>query len=166
MSIQHISQQRPAFEAALAIAKEHPALPASHVTVTVYASVSRAYFSVDGFADWEAWRSGLGVDPDAVQSFTLGTGDLMMMFDAEVGGYDVQVSVIDQVRSALKLEAHAGDPIAYGPTGIRCGCGKNAHSNLVPCRQQEDQHESPLHHDYATPRDFPTLFEQRNQRPV
>lgn len=26
-----------------------------------------------------------------------------------------------------------GDPIAYGPTGIRCGCGKDAHSNLVPC---------------------------------
>lgn len=27
-----------------------------------------------------------------------------------------------------------GDPIAYGPTGIQCGCGKDAHSNLVPCR--------------------------------
>ncbi|MEU3346373.1 hypothetical protein ABZ723_15585 [Streptomyces sp. NPDC006700] len=26
-----------------------------------------------------------------------------------------------------------GDPLAYGPTGIRCGCGKDAHSNLVPC---------------------------------
>lgn len=25
------------------------------------------------------------------------------------------------------------DPIAYGPTGYRCGCGKDAHSNLVPC---------------------------------
>ncbi|MFF6781386.1 hypothetical protein [Streptomyces sp. NPDC012510] len=26
------------------------------------------------------------------------------------------------------------DPLAYGPTGIRCGCGKDAHSNLVPCQ--------------------------------
>ncbi|MFE5658322.1 hypothetical protein ACFQ9H_19295 [Streptomyces sp. NPDC056517] len=26
-----------------------------------------------------------------------------------------------------------GDPIAYCPTGISCGCGKDAHSNLVPC---------------------------------
>ncbi|TQE35444.1 hypothetical protein [Streptomyces ipomoeae] len=28
----------------------------------------------------------------------------------------------------------SGDPLAYGPTGIRCGCGKDAHSNLVPCQ--------------------------------
>jgi hypothetical protein len=26
------------------------------------------------------------------------------------------------------------DPLAYGPTGIPCGCGKDAHSNLVPCQ--------------------------------
>ncbi|QLJ01492.1 hypothetical protein HZZ00_10970 [Streptomyces sp. NEAU-sy36] len=26
------------------------------------------------------------------------------------------------------------DPIAYGPNGYRCGCGKAAHSNLVPCQ--------------------------------
>ncbi|MFE4671067.1 hypothetical protein [Streptomyces sp. NPDC056723] len=26
------------------------------------------------------------------------------------------------------------DPIAYGPTGVPCGCGKDAHSNLVPCQ--------------------------------
>ncbi|POG47135.1 hypothetical protein BV881_12415 [Streptomyces sp. ZL-24] len=25
------------------------------------------------------------------------------------------------------------EPLAYGPTGYRCGCGKDAHSNLVPC---------------------------------
>ena len=24
--------------------------------------------------------------------------------------------------------------ITYGPTGIRCGCGRDAHSNLSPCR--------------------------------
>lgn len=28
------------------------------------------------------------------------------------------------------------DPIAYGPTGIRCGCGKDAHSNLTPCQPE------------------------------
>jgi hypothetical protein len=26
------------------------------------------------------------------------------------------------------------DPLAYGPTGVPCGCGKDAHSNLVPCQ--------------------------------
>ncbi|MFD8664472.1 hypothetical protein ACFV1U_03600 [Streptomyces microflavus] len=25
------------------------------------------------------------------------------------------------------------DPLAYGPSGYRCGCGKDAHSNLTPC---------------------------------
>lgn len=25
------------------------------------------------------------------------------------------------------------DPIAYGPTGYTCGCGKPAHSNITPC---------------------------------
>jgi len=28
----------------------------------------------------------------------------------------------------------APDPLAYGPPGYRCGCGKPAHSNLVPCQ--------------------------------
>jgi hypothetical protein len=28
----------------------------------------------------------------------------------------------------------APDPLAYGPTGYRCGCGKDAHSNFTPCR--------------------------------
>jgi hypothetical protein len=30
------------------------------------------------------------------------------------------------------------DPIAYGPTGFRCGCGKDAHSNLLACLPQID----------------------------
>lgn len=30
------------------------------------------------------------------------------------------------------------DPLAYGAAGYRCGCGKNAHSNLVPCQLDED----------------------------
>lgn len=27
--------------------------------------------------------------------------------------------------------------ITYGPTGVRCGCGRDAHSNLSPCREEE-----------------------------
>lgn len=34
------------------------------------------------------------------------------------------------------------DPLAYGPTGVPCGCGKDAHSNLVPC--QPDVEPTPL----------------------
>ncbi|MDX3214551.1 hypothetical protein PV318_03195 [Streptomyces sp. ME02-6991-2B] len=33
--------------------------------------------------------------------------------------------------------AAAPDPIAYGPTGYRCGCGKDAHSNITPCAPEE-----------------------------
>lgn len=25
--------------------------------------------------------------------------------------------------------------ITYGPTGVRCGCSRDAHSNLSPCRE-------------------------------
>lgn len=32
------------------------------------------------------------------------------------------------------LPETAPDPLAYGPTGYRCGCGKDAHSNLTPCQ--------------------------------
>lgn len=32
----------------------------------------------------------------------------------------------------------AADPIAYGPTGYRCGCGKDAHSNLSPCTPADE----------------------------
>ncbi|MEU0634365.1 hypothetical protein [Streptomyces sp. NPDC005989] len=31
-------------------------------------------------------------------------------------------------------EDSAPDPLTYGPTGYRCGCGKDAHSNLTPCQ--------------------------------
>jgi hypothetical protein len=40
--------------------------------------------------------------------------------------------------AAVDPHAQAPDPLAYGPTGYRCGCGKEAHSNLVPC--QPDTH--------------------------
>lgn len=35
------------------------------------------------------------------------------------------------------------DPIAYGPTGHRCGCGKDAHSNLTPCQPTTETQTMP-----------------------
>ncbi|MEW2635982.1 phiSA1p31-related protein [Streptomyces sp. NPDC048389] len=35
---------------------------------------------------------------------------------------------------AATTPAATPDPLAYGLNGYRCGCGKPAHSNLVPCR--------------------------------
>ncbi|MDT9688168.1 hypothetical protein Q5762_07330 [Streptomyces sp. P9(2023)] len=45
----------------------------------------------------------------------------------------------ERTRTAIaaeleRLNQQAPDPIAYGPSGYRCGCGKDAHSNLVPCQ--------------------------------
>ena len=39
-------------------------------------------------------------------------------------------------------DAATPDPLAYGPTGYRCGCGKDAHSNLVPCQPDQPQPEA------------------------
>lgn len=47
----------------------------------------------------------------------------------------------DQQAPALPdgelVDHRYGDPLAHGPSGIPCGCGKPAHSNLVPCQQDE-----------------------------
>ncbi|MFE3583749.1 coiled-coil domain-containing protein [Streptomyces vinaceus] len=37
---------------------------------------------------------------------------------------------VAELEAALAIDP---DPISYGPRGYRCGCGKDAHSNLVPC---------------------------------
>lgn len=37
-------------------------------------------------------------------------------------------------ETSYDLPETAPDPLAYGPTGYRCGCGKDAHSNLTPCQ--------------------------------
>lgn len=41
-------------------------------------------------------------------------------------------STLLERRTAPQPET-APDPLAYGPRGYRCGCGKDAHSNLTPC---------------------------------
>lgn len=46
-----------------------------------------------------------------------------------------------QAQQQTENPPQEGDPLAYGPTGVRCGCGKDAHSNLVPC--QPDPTETP-----------------------
>ncbi|WP_435609998.1 hypothetical protein [Streptomyces sp. C10-9-1] len=63
---------------------------------------------------------------------------------------------IDPGVPAVKAQPY-GDPNAYGPTGLRCGCGRAAHSNLTTCRPDspEDPHDSPLHHDYRLSHDLP-----------
>ena len=41
------------------------------------------------------------------------------------------------------MTAETPDPLAYGPTGYRCGCGKDAHSNLVPCQPEPVDYRTP-----------------------
>lgn len=56
---------------------------------------------------------------------------------------DDQAAAVDPHDQASALpdgelvDHRYGDPLAYGPTGIPCGCGKPAHSNLVPCQPDE-----------------------------
>ena len=56
-----------------------------------------------------------------------------------------------QLARIMADDVPVPDPLAYGPTGYRCGCGKDAHSNLVPC------HPSPAENSHATPRDLPEV---------
>ena len=74
------------------------------------------------------------------------------------------MSADDSSPKIPQQRKNEGDPIAYGLTGIPCGCGKPAHSNLVPCRQPEDPHDSELHHDYALGRDLPFIPGQTTGR--
>lgn len=43
------------------------------------------------------------------------------------------------------------DPIAYGPTGYRCGCGKDAHSSLVPCQLDVEVNPFPYRGGHQNP---------------
>lgn len=43
------------------------------------------------------------------------------------------VALRDRVTELETALALSPDPIAYGPRGYRCGCGKDAHSSLTPC---------------------------------
>jgi len=78
----------------------------------------------------------------------------------------LQGEAVRKAAALLRKMAHPnGDPIAYGPNGVPCGCGKDAHSNLVACRPDspEDPHDSPLHHDYAVSHDLPTIPHQQDR---
>lgn len=60
---------------------------------------------------------------------------------AELSAAD-QAAAVDPDEQASG-QPYWGDPLAYGPTGIPCGCGKNAHSNLVPCQPDTDTGSAP-----------------------
>lgn len=105
MSVQHISDQRRAFEAALTIAKEHPELPAAYVLHNGWGE--QLYVQLETLSAWEAWREALDAEPSDVEGLSLRPNDLMLSLDIEVAGYPVHVYVLDQVRSALAPEVSA-----------------------------------------------------------
>lgn len=141
MSVQHIANQRGAFEAALNIARQYPNLPAAYTTV--HTSGPRIDFQLGSLTDWETWREALATQGE--DGVTLNTGDLLLAFDTVVVGYEVHVYVIDQIRSAIREQAER---------------------DVKAARQQEDPHDSPLHHDYTTPHDLPEFPAQRDRRHV
>lgn len=54
---------------------------------------------------------------------------------------EVLCRMADKIRRGAvrpAVTATNPDPIAYGPSGYRCGCGKDAHSNLVPCTPDQN----------------------------
>lgn len=146
MSVQHIANQRGAFEAALGLAKAHPGLPT--VYTTVHTSGSLVDFRLDTLSGWEAWRDALGIDPAEVQVTTLGTHDLLLSIDAMASGVALHVYVIDQIRSVVREQAEEQARIAREQVS------------------REDTYTSLLRHDYATPHDLPEFPAQRDRRHV
>ncbi|MEU3253171.1 hypothetical protein [Streptomyces sp. NPDC006997] len=63
--------------------------------------------------------------PGCVNAAMLRAGDDLALMD--------QAAAVDPDQQAPGLP-YEGDPLTYGPSGIRCGCGLDAHSNLVPCQ--------------------------------
>jgi hypothetical protein len=49
-------------------------------------------------------------------------------------GHDADPRLAAEEMHVVADDSSDPDPLAYGPTGYRCGCGKDAHSNLVPCQ--------------------------------
>lgn len=49
---------------------------------------------------------------------------------------EIEATVAQWRELAESQDATAPDPVAYGPSGYRCGCGKDAHSNLTPCQDE------------------------------
>ncbi|MFJ4551065.1 hypothetical protein ACIP4X_17870 [Streptomyces sp. NPDC088817] len=68
--------------------------------------------------------------------------DVYLRYQQAIVGLAVTVDPDEHASDPLP----EGDPLAYGPTGIRCGCGKDAHSNLVPCAPAaEDNPQATAH---------------------
>ncbi|MFJ9029757.1 hypothetical protein ACIRQP_14735 [Streptomyces sp. NPDC102274] len=105
--------------------------------------------SADGHP-WELFQEEDGsfqmvlTDPDTDRPRWEGPGRITPLRPVAPG----PVAVADGIaptQAPRENEAAAPDPLAYGPSGYRCGCGKNAHSNLVPCQDEavEAPHPGP-----------------------
>lgn len=93
-------------------------LDASDPTVSGWVLVQVAGTGTDGPARWwcNSWCANSAITAGGAE---LAAADLAAATDP-----DAQAPTLP----------YDGDPLAYGPAGVRCGCGKDAHSNLVPCQ--------------------------------
>ncbi|MCM1976801.1 hypothetical protein [Streptomyces sp. G1] len=82
---------------------------------------------------------------------------------AELAAAD-RAAALDPHQQAPEQHPY-GDPLAYGPTGIPCGCGKPAHSNLVPCQPDSEDEAVRRSVDAQFPAVAAFLAEERGERP-
>jgi hypothetical protein len=87
---------------------------------------------IDGVEVW-AWTL-LNGDEAAKAEHLLAADRAAPPADASAQPVPAPVPLAESAVAHDRPGLSGGDPLAYGPTGIRCGCGKNAHSNLVPCQ--------------------------------
>lgn len=185
-----IAATAPALALIADLAAKYPQLPAPYLTFSTHERATNVGVQCPTLDAFEAWREALDVDPDNMTLFAsminvdaqpvkvsgqkvymhLYTGGLPALSERPAAELTADcIGIPDDWRALRRQQADPhpyGDPITYGPTGVHCGCGKDAHSNLVPCRpvSTEDPHDSPLHHDYAVPHDLPFIPNPQDRR--
>ncbi|MFE3762315.1 hypothetical protein ACFXPI_11180 [Streptomyces sp. NPDC059104] len=112
---------------------------------------------------WRTWSTSSEELASAAVDTLMGLG--MLVPEGGAGELARLRDRVAELEAALALDP---DPIAYGQRGFRCGCGKDANSNLTPCLPAaefvtpaslsvEDPHDSPLHHAYRVGRELPEV---------
>ncbi|MFG2748077.1 hypothetical protein [Streptomyces xanthophaeus] len=93
-------------------------------------------YEADFLAELDAYRAEVLAEAiEAAQSKRLATA----LFAGDLGHNNGVADAVAAIGALAKGAAvEAPDPIAYGSRGYRCGCGKDAHSNLVPCAPDQD----------------------------
>lgn len=151
-----IAATAPALALIADLAAKYPQLPAPYLTFSTHERATNVGVQCPTLDAFEAWREALDVDPDDVTLFAS-----MINVDArpvEVSGRKVYMHLYTGGLPALSER-----PAAELADDEPADCMRIP-DDWRSCRQPEDPHDSPLHHDYAVPHDLPFIPNPQDRR--